>query len=443
MKHDSKRYVVVGAGVTGDSIVSYLLTNNKYIRAMDSRDLPPNASSVKQQLGEQNVCFGKFNQEWLLDADVILLSPGVDIKTDEIQAAIQQGVEVIGDIELFARNTKKPYIAVTGSNGKSTVTTLVTEILKSQNINARAGANIGEPALELLKSSLIDMYVLELSSFQLETCQSVSPEAAVVLNVSDDHLDRHHSLDEYLSIKMSIYDNAKTIIIPRNAEIGDAFENATSFGLDRPHGNNFGIIKDESGEWIARGSEKLMETNQISLIGESGKLNVLAALALTDLYIKDWDKVLQAVKNFTGLPHRCELVLERNNIQWIDDSKGTNVGATAAAINSIERPIVLLLGGIYKGGDIGVLIRAAKGKVKTVIAFGRDKNIFLEAFNITNSYKADTLADAVKIAAKNSQAGDAVLLSPACASFDMFANYQDRGRVFQELIKTLEVQNGG
>jgi UDP-N-acetylmuramoylalanine--D-glutamate ligase len=237
MKKDTCRYLVVGAGVTGESVVSYLLANDKNIKVMDSRELPPNAKTIIDKVGAHNVHYGELNQRWLLDADVIVLSPGVDVHTREIQTAIEHGIEVIGDIELFSHNATKPYFAITGSNGKSTVTTLVTEILKSQGIHAKAGANIGEPALDLIQDDSVEMYVLELSSFQLETCQSIRPEAAVVLNISEDHLDRHATYDEYFNIKMSIYDNAKTRIIPRNTTIKT--RHATSFGLDAPPSGHY------------------------------------------------------------------------------------------------------------------------------------------------------------------------------------------------------------
>ncbi|MEM8845209.1 MAG: UDP-N-acetylmuramoyl-L-alanine--D-glutamate ligase [Pseudomonadota bacterium] len=443
MKNDIKRYVVVGTGITGSSVVSYLLAQNHFVMAMDSRDLPPNAEKIKKQVGKENVCFGKFNQQWLSDADVIVLSPGIDIKTQEIQLAIKHGVEVLGDIDIFAHDSQKPYLAITGSNGKSTVATLATEILKSQGLNVRAGANLGEPALNLLNDAAVDIYVLELSSFQLETSRSIAPDVAVVLNVSEDHLDRHESLDQYFRIKMSIYDNAKYKVVPRNTQIGKAFNHVTSFGLDAPQKDNFGILQDETGEWFARGDKNLLNTNQIGLIGESGKLNVLAALALTDAYIKNWDDALQAASEFSGLSHRCELVLDKNDIQWIDDSKGTNIGATTAAINGIERPIILLLGGIHKGGSLVDLVEAVKGNVKTVIVYGQDKKLFFEALNdFVDTYVATSLDHAVTLASEHAKRGDTVLLSPACASFDMFANYEERGNEFQALVRMQEEVDG-
>ena len=442
MKKDTSRYLVVGAGVTGASVVSFLLANDKSLKVIDSRELPPNAKKIIDKVGARNVHFGDLNQNWLLEADVIVLSPGVDIHTQEIQTAIEHGIEVIGDVELFARNATKPYLAITGSNGKSTVTALVAEILVSQGICAKAGGNIGEPALDLIQDSSVEMYVLELSSFQLETCKSIKPEVAVVLNISDDHLDRHASFDEYLNIKMSIYDNAKTRILPRNTIIKSKHE--TSFGLDTPQSGHYGIISDETGEWLAHGQDKLLNTALLRLTGGTGKLNVLAALAITETYIEDYHAALKVLTKFNGLPHRCQLVFEHENIQWVDDSKGTNIGATIAAIKGLERPIILLLGGIYKGGDLDELVSVVSGKVSSVIVYGKDKKIFHQALGeVVNILSADSLEDAVLMASKQSKKNDVVLFSPACASFDMFSNYQERGIAFQELAKKYGASHGG
>lgn len=439
MRIDPTKYLIIGAGVSGWSVAEYLLARNKLFRLMDSRELPPNDAKIKQQLSKSQICFGKFDEQWLQNADVIILSPGVSPQTLEIQKAISSGAEVIGDIELFAREANKPYIAITGSNGKSTVTTLVTAILKSQGINARAGANIGKPALSLLNDESIDMYVLELSSFQLETCKAIRPEAAVVLNISDDHLDRHSSLEEYAGIKTSIYTNAKQKVIPRDNS-GDkslqAIDGAVSFGDDVPTGLHYGIEESESGRWLMQGSEQLIRSAEIPLLGVTGELNVLAALALTDLFIQDKNKALNAVRTFQGLPHRCEVIIEHHGVTWIDDSKGTNVGATISAILGLRQSIVLLIGGVHKGGSLDTLVEAVREKVPLVVVFGRDKDIFTKALkNVTEVIEAGSLSDAVGCVYERVEASQAVLFSPACASFDMFSNYVERGLVFQAAVK--------
>ncbi len=437
MNSDSTKYLVIGAGVTGCSVAEYLHAQNKNFRIMDSRDVPPNASKLKRLLPKSNICFGEFRQEWIDVCDIVVLSPGVSLQMPEFQNVKLRGAEVIGDVELFARNASKPYITITGSNGKSTVTTLVTEILNSQGVKAVAGANIGKPALDLLNED-VDMYVLELSSFQLETSPSIQPAAAVVLNISPDHLDRHKSFEEYSRIKQSIYNNAKHKVYRRVDRLSEGLpedSTSTTFGLDEPADGHYGVQKLESGRWLMRGKRKLLPAGELHLVGRSGELNVLAALALTQEYITDQAAAIDCVREFKGLPHRCELVLEHAGVQWINDSKGTNVGATIAAIDGISRRQILILGGIHKGGSIESLIPVVREKVKQVVAFGRDREVFVKALqDIVCVTEADSLKQAVQIAASSVAKGEAVLFSPACASFDMFSDYQDRGIQFRNCV---------
>lgn len=433
MKTDATKYLVIGAGMTGWSVAMHLQSHQKTFRVMDSRDIPPYGAQLKQMLPMQNICFGRFEQQWIDASDVVVLSPGVSLQTPEIQDAYAKGIDVIGDVELFARQARKPYIAITGSNGKSTVTTLVADILNSQGIVTKAGGNIGLPALNLLGEDDLDMYVLELSSFQLETSTSICPAAAAVLNVSADHLDRHQSLEQYARIKRSIYNNAKHKVY----FCGDQHrvKEGIGFGLDEPQHNQYGVKQDASGRWLMRGAEKILATEELPILGTMGELNVLAALALCNEYISNETAALNAIREFKGLPHRCELVLELDGVQWINDSKGTNVGATVAAIMSFNRPQILIVGGIHKGGSINLLVQAVKEKVRLVIAFGRDKGIFVSALqDVTNVMVADSLAAAVQQAVSKVSNGDVVLFSPACASFDMFADYQERGRMFQQAV---------
>ena len=446
MNIDTTNYLIIGAGVTGLSVVEYLLSQNKSMRIMDSRELPPNAANIEKLLPSHEISFGDLNKQWLSEADVLVLSPGMSPKDTTILNSINKNAEIIGDIELFARDANKPYIAVTGSNGKSTVTTLVTDILVSQGIHAKAGANIGEPALTLLNDSTVDVCVLELSSFQLETCSSIQPISAVVLNVSDDHLDRHQSIDEYAKIKASIYTNARKKIVRREGnEILLDEDNVISFGLDAPLENHFGISEQGDDRWLAKGSLKLMKASDIQLMGETGELNVLAALALTDNYIHDYEKAISAIKAFAGLPHRCQLFLDHKGVKWIDDSKGTNIGATVSAIQSIDTPIVLILGGTHKGGSLGELKNALQPNVRHVITFGQDKKIFSDALqSIIDVSEFSSLSDVVTHASELAADGDTVLFSPACASFDMFSNYIQRGLEFQSQVKRYVqgVENG-
>ncbi len=437
MSIDTTNYLVIGAGITGLSVAEYLSSRKKHFRVMDTRMTPPNATNIEKLLPDSQISFGELNSQWLADTDVLILSPGISPHDPTIKNYLNQQAEIIGDVELFAREACKPYIAVTGSNGKSTVTSLVTEILISQGIKAKAGANIGEPALTLLDDPSIEMYVLELSSFQLETCSSIQPSSAVVLNVSDDHLDRHESMEEYAKIKASIYTNAVNKVVPRESgEHKQMDPNVISFGLDAPEENHYGIRDIENERWLVKGKDKLIKSNEIGLIGDTGELNVLAALALSEQYIDNYEKVISTIKTFGGLPHRCQSILEHEGVNWIDDSKGTNIGATVSAIVSLDTPIILVLGGIHKGGSLSALIDAVKLNVKHVITFGQDKKLFSDAMQgIVDVTEVNSLAEVVKHAHNTAKNGDTVLFSPACSSFDMFSNYIERGLEYQSQVK--------
>lgn len=442
MQNNKINYLVIGAGITGLSVVSYLRSHGHAVRVMDSRALPPNANKIRSLLQPDDVCFGEFKWQWLDKTDVLVVSPGVDSHQQAIQSASQQGTQVIGDIELFAQAATKPYIAITGSNGKSTVTTLVTELLQSQGINAKAGANIGKPALDLLADESADLYVLELSSFQLETCHSLQASTAVVLNVSDDHLDRHTDFNAYKAIKYSIYENAERKVFSRIQDDASVTSQC-SFGLDQPQKGHYGICDDKQGQqWLVCGDYKIIPSDQITLLGDVGKLNVLAALAIVDPYLQDMSAAIDTIQAFKGLAHRCERIAKQDGITWINDSKATNIGATLAAIEGLEYPLILLLGGVHKGGIVDDLLFAIKDKVKQVIVYGRDADIFFQALNeYVEVQQVDSLQQAVFEAYDNAVDQDTVLLSPACASFDAFDNYQHRGDVFRETVH--ECLSGG
>ena len=438
MKNTQHNYLVLGAGITGWSVVAYLLAQGHSVRVTDSRETPPNGDKIKAVLAREDICFGQLQWSWLQQADTVIVSPGIDSQRAEIQTAIAAGVEVIGDIELFARTARKPYIAITGSNGKSTVTTLVTALLASQNIAVRAGANIGEPALNLLADDNLAMYVLELSSFQLETCQSLSPCAAVVLNITADHLDRHTQFARYQQIKLSIYQQAARKVVARPA-LADALAGDCSFGADVPTSGQYGISTDAAGEqWLVRGDHPIMPVHDIPLLGLTGQLNVLAALALTEPYISDMAAAVDTIKAFNGLPHRCEVVANENDIVWINDSKATNVAAAIAALQGIDRTIILLLGGVYKGGSLAAMVPIIEEKVRAVIVFGEAADMFVDALqDHALVEQAAHLTEAVTLAKQQALTGEAVLLSPACASFDMFDNYMHRGDTFRSAVQGL------
>jgi len=313
----------------------------------------------------------------------------------------------------------------------------VRDILASQGLRVKACANIGEPALSVVDDN-VDIFVLELSSFQLETCKSLSPVASVVLNICEDHLDRHESIEQYAQIKSTIYKNATHKVIPRDKRtksfLSD-YQTNLSFGSDVPSGNNYGVMEDESGRWLVRGDRKIIQSSELSLLGSPGELNVLAALALTQSFIKDETKALGVIKRFKGLSHRCELIAEHNHVQWIDDSKGTNVGATVSAIKGFKQPLILIVGGMYKGGSLSELSSVVGNNVSHVIAFGQDRQVFIDALKEqVDVREASSLDECVELANQLVVPGQTVLFSPACASFDMFADYIERGLAFKQAV---------
>lgn len=448
MKQHAKNYLIFGAGASGLSVVEYCLAEQSNVRVIDTREIPPNAKKIKTLLSNSCISFGKIEQKWIEQADVIVLSPGVSPNLPELKQAKSHGVEVIGDVELFARIVDKPYIAITGSNGKSTVTSIVADILESQGLKVKACANIGEPALSVVDDD-VDIFVLELSSFQLETCNSLSPLVSVVLNVCDDHLDRHETIEKYAEIKSTIYRNAENKILPREEATGKyllEYQADQSFGLDKPQGNNYGVVVEGSERWLVQGSRRIIRSSELPLLGSTGELNVLAALAVTQKLLSDEPKALDAIRCFKGLSHRCEVVTEHNGVSWIDDSKGTNVGATVSAIEGINQSVILIVGGVYKGGSLDELCVAVEKSVSHIIAFGQDKNIFIEALSDYSIVKkASSMKECVEHAYQLVEPGQAVLFSPACASFDMFLNYIERGNAFKSevLAKTESGNHGG
>lgn len=420
--------VVVGLGLTGQSCVRFLVSKGANVIAMDSRTSLQVDISTPYFLGE-------FDANKLKHADLILLSPGVDPKHKAIQEAVSAGVEIIGDVELFARFNRIPVVAITGSNGKSTVTTLVYEIFKAAGKKVLMGGNIGTPALELLDLQA-EYIVLELSSFQLETIRSLDPLIATVLNVSDDHLDRHGSLEVYQQTKLAIYHNATHCIANRDDPLTwvEGQDLAYSMGLSQTEkGFSWDI---DSGQILHNGSA-IIETKDSQLTGSHNALNIQIAVACAMLTEIQLDCVQSVINNFVGLSHRFETVLVANDVKWINDSKATNVGATLAAINSVRSELVgrliLIAGGESKGADFTPLAPVFEHSVSLLIGFGVDGNKLTDLK--PDSVFVNSMKEAVETAKHYSLPGDVVLLSPACASFDMFKNYQDRGQCFAQTVR--------
>jgi UDP-N-acetylmuramoylalanine--D-glutamate ligase len=345
-------------------------------------------------------------------------------------------------VEIFARLAAAPIAAITGSNGKSTVTALLGQMVSDAGKQVQVGGNIGTPVLDLLAEPVPDCYVLELSSFQLETTRSLAAQAAVVLNVSPDHLDRYDDLAHYAACKQVVYHNAAVSVVNRDdatvMAMAQGAAQVLSFGLDVPAENQFGRIQHNNETWLARGSEPLLPVSRLRMVGEHNQANALAALALGEALDLPMDSMLDTVQHFAGLPHRTQWVAELNGVAWYNDSKGTNVGATLSALKGLPGPLVLIAGGQGKGADFTSLRAAVADKVRAVVLVGEDaQQIALALHDAVPVVFANSMEDAVQQAQQLARPGDAVLLSPACASFDMFNGFEHRGEVFFAAVKAL------
>lgn len=437
----TQRTLVVGLGVTGLSVARFLVAQGVEVAVTDSREAPPALDDIRQELPDVAVFPGGFDADIFSRAERIVLSPGVALAEPLLAKARQRGVEIIGDIELFARTADAPVIGITGSNGKSTVTTLVGEMARRSGRDVRMGGNLGTPALDLLQTQEPDLYVLELSSFQLETLSSLHCLAATVLNISADHLDRYASIATYAGAKQQIYAGAQIQVVNRDDAAAAALTLAgqtVSFGLSEPADNDFGVIGTDEGEWIVRGSERWMPTAHLYMPGRHNLANALAALALGTAAGFERDAMLKVLREFQGLPHRTQWVAEYGGVSWYNDSKATNIGATLAAVKGFNQRLILIAGGQSKGADFGEFADELPARVSTVILIGEAADDIEQALaGRVDTLRASSLEAAVQAAAASAQAGDSVLLSPACASFDMFAGYQARGEAFVQAVRTL------
>ena len=431
--------LVVGLGVTGLSVVRYLRSLGERVVVVDSRDLPPGMTELKEKYPDVELHTGKFKPALFTSARRIVVSPGVPMSEPALKKAKEQGVEIAGDIDLFAHEVTAPVVGITGSNGKSTVTTLLTEMAKCAGIDVAIGGNIGTPVLEIVDDNY-ELYVLELSSFQLDTLQSLPMEVAVVLNISPDHMDRYDDLNSYVMSKHEIYRNAKTCVVNRDDELAGnqtfACAHTVGFTLKQPDNNDFGLCEYEGVSWLCRGTERLLNVDEIKIKGAHNIANVLAALALgTALTIPD-RFMIEAIKNFSGLEHRTQWVMEKHGVNWFNDSKGTNVGASIAAIEGLPGKHVLIAGGDGKGADFSPLATVAAQHLRAAVLIGRDAEKIGAVLKglVPVVYAAD-MEEAVIKAANLAQEGDNVLLSPACASFDMYRNFEHRGQVFMAAVR--------
>ncbi|WP_052064271.1 UDP-N-acetylmuramoyl-L-alanine--D-glutamate ligase [Acidihalobacter prosperus] len=427
--------LVVGLGATGLSVARHLAARGESFAVADSRAEPPGLARLKVECSPLEIHLGAFDRSLFHRARRLIVSPGVAVSSPAIQEAQAAGAEVLGDIELFARCARAPVIAITGSNGKSTVTSLVGEMAQRAGLRVAVGGNLGTPALDLLDEPEPDLYVLELSSFQLETTDSLAPRAAVVLNVSPDHLDRYESLDAYARAKARVYSHAGHCVVNRDDPLAAALADecpATGFGLAPPAvPGDYGLCEIDGTHWLVQGGRSLLAANELRMAGRHNLANALAALALGSEAGLPEAAMLAALRDFPGLPHRCQWIGSHRGADWYNDSKGTNVGATLAAIQGLDGALVLIAGGQAKGQDFAPLREALAGRARGVVLIGVDAPRLRDALaGIAPLIDATDMDDAVRAAAALAQPGDRVLLSPACASLDMYASYVARGDDF-------------
>lgn len=438
--------VVAGLGISGVSAVNFLHEKGYRVAVTDSRAVPPGHDQIPTEV---QTSFGQLDQELLLQAEEIVISPGLDPKLPEIQAAIAQGIPVVSEIQILRRATEKPIMAITGSNAKSTVTTLIGLMAQNAGIKVAVGGNLGRPALDLTKDDP-DLYILELSSFQLETTSNLNAEVAVVLNISEDHLDRHGDMFAYHTAKHRIFQGVKKVVFNRDDSLTRPLvpdvTPMQSFGLNAPDLNQYGILREDNGSiWLARGRERLLNSAEMYIQGTHNVANALACLALGEAINLPRDVMLETLKTFKGLEHRCEFVRELDDVRYYNDSKGTNIGATLAAIDGLGAAIeakggkvAIILGGQGKGQDFTALRDSLQKYVKVAVLIGEDCPTIEKAIEGTTTLlHAESLQEAVALSQQNTQANDVVLLSPACASFDMFTGYPQRGQHFVEYVNAL------
>jgi UDP-N-acetylmuramoylalanine--D-glutamate ligase len=434
--------IVVGLGKSGMSLVRFLARQGLPFAVVDSRANPPELATLREQFPAVEVRCGELDVEFLCRASELLVSPGMPLAIAALQQAAARGVNMSGDIELFARYAKAPIIAITGSNAKSTVTTLVGDMALAAGKRVAVGGNLGTPALDLLADD-VELYVLELSSFQLETTALLNAAVATVLNVSEDHMDRYSGLPAYHQAKHRIFRGAKHVVINRQDALSRPLLNegvsSSTFGLNRPDFKTFGLIAEDGEKYLAYQFEKLMNVRELKVRGAHNQANALAALALGHAAGLPFAPMLASLREFTGLAHRCQWLRELHGVNYYDDSKATNVGAALAAIQGlgadIDGKLLLVAGGDGKGADFSALRGPVAAHCRAVMLLGRDAELLAAALgDSVPLVRVKTLEEAVLCAAELAQFGDAVLLSPACASLDMFKNYEQRGQLFAAAV---------
>jgi len=437
---NTDKNLVVGLGATGLSIARYLKRSNAEAIFYDSREEPPGMDELDEIWPDADTRLG--DDTLPKSVKRVIASPGIADSHALIRKARKKKLEIVSDIELFSREAQKPFVAVTGSNGKSTVTTLLYHMCRADGRHVLAGGNLGEPALDLLDQDAPDIYVLELSSFQLQRTHNLPAEVALLLNVSPDHLDWHTDEAEYRAAKYRVFDDVDAAVINRSDE--EAARKVThckrvvSFGLDAPGDEQFGIREENGEKYLAFGETLLLATRELALYGVHNQLNALAALAAGHLLGLDMAAMLQVLVEFPGLPHRMQFVARIGAVDYINDSKATNVAAAVASIESVDGMLVLIAGGLGKGGEFGELAGAIEGKLRGAVLIGTDAEKIAHALDtVMPVHFAESMESAVHMAATCAESDDTVLLAPACASFDQFDSYMARGDAFVEAVEAL------
>ncbi|HYQ40293.1 MAG TPA: UDP-N-acetylmuramoyl-L-alanine--D-glutamate ligase [Pseudomonas sp.] len=442
--------IVVGLGKSGMSLVRFLARQGVPFAVADTRMSPPELATLKAEYPQVEVRCGALEVDFLCRATELYVSPGLPLANPALREAAARGVKMSGDIDLFVRHAKAPIVAITGSNAKSTVTTLVGEMAAAAGKKVAVGGNLGTPALDLLADD-VELYVLELSSFQLETTERLNAEVATCLNVSDDHMDRYSGMQTYHLAKHRIFRGARQVVVNRQDPlsrplIADQVP-CWSFGLDKPDFKSFGILEEGGEKYLAFQFSKLLPVSELKIRGAHNQANALAALALGQAAGLPLAPMLDTLRHFTGLAHRCQWVRERAGVTYYDDSKATNVGAALAAIDGLGAELagklLLIAGGDGKGADFTPLRASVARHCRAVVLLGRDAELIAAALqgadgqDVVPLLRVASLEAAVQRCAELAEAGDAVLLSPACASLDMFKNFEERGRLFAQAVREL------
>ena len=437
--------IVVGLGKSGMSLVRFLARQGVSFAVADTRENPPELATLRRDYPHVEVRCGELDVEFLCRADELYVSPGLALATPALQAAAARGVKLSGDIDLFARNAKAPIVAISGSNAKSTVTTLVGEMAVAAGKRVAVGGNLGMPALDLLSDD-VELYVMELSSFQLETTHQLGAEVATVLNVSEDHMDRYSGLPAYHLAKHRIFRGARQVVVNRQDALTRPLMSdglpCWTFGLGAPDFKAFGLREENGEKYLAFEFQNLMPVRELKVRGAHNQANALAALALGHAVGLPFDAMLSSLRTFTGLEHRCQWVRELDGVSYYNDSKATNVGAALAAIDGLgmdmDGKLVLIAGGDGKGADFSGLRDSVTRYCRAVVLIGRDADLIADALgDAVPQVRAASLDEAIAQCRALAQPGDAVLLSPACASFDMFKNYEERGQLFARAVGAL------